>query len=202
MSGRSGWQAAAALWYRPGCTDITADILGFATYPRPPGRLMAVVASAATCPPPACALSPCQSQRCASRDCAGPPPPPPPALAGPIIPHHMTHPTYQRSAQTPHCRSLSGPHLLATPPFIRWPRRERRKAVHTVNLITQKPVKKKKHLCSTAASGKWKQREKLYKESRKIREIHSGPSSSFLLGHCPASSASSLHPFPTHPRAL
>lgn len=50
MSGLSGWQAAAALWYEPSCTDISADILGFATHPRPPGKVMVMAAAVVACP--------------------------------------------------------------------------------------------------------------------------------------------------------
>ncbi|KAF3840174.1 hypothetical protein F7725_018891 [Dissostichus mawsoni] len=46
-----------------------ADILGFATHPRPPGKVMAVAAAVATCPlnpPTSPPPSACQSQSCAS----------------------------------------------------------------------------------------------------------------------------------------
>lgn len=120
----------------PSCTDISADILGFATHPRPPGKVMAVAAAVATCPPPP-NLTP-------HTHSPAPPVNHHPALAGtPAGPqsgpgwthystrrrtHHMT-----RLTHTPHtptlmrCRSLSGPRT-PNPSHLKlgWPQREER----------------------------------------------------------------------------
>ncbi|KAI9520818.1 hypothetical protein NQZ68_013223 [Dissostichus eleginoides] len=64
---------------------LRADILGFATHPRPPGKVMAVAAAVATCPlnpPTSPPPSACQSQSCASWGSVSPSL----ALVGPTMP--------------------------------------------------------------------------------------------------------------------
>lgn len=160
---------------------------------------MAVVASAPPPPTPR-ALSLPVNHNAAPQETL---PAPLLALAGPIIPPpDPPHPPTQRP--DPRCTADPYLELTLSPPLhpsFADHRGTRRKAVRYCQLDNTKASRKCAR--STAESGKWKQREKLYKESRKIREIHSGPSSSFLLGQRSASSASSsLLPFPTHPRAL